>query len=286
MEQVCGAIEEFLALNQAVTSQRRLARDVEAAHPSATSTTSMSMRMTMMVEVMMARRDNDEQQLASSSEHSALEPLDDYDLINGRLLLLLIRYKIFVAQLRPMRTTFGYFFMASFALMVTFPLLARVHAPYLTSADSKWLIILVCIIMVVLPSLGVLPIPWSNARSAKLYRRMASLLAHLVQGERQLPLDDERGPNHLHSERLLWLLRKELNCPEEFRSQFSIRAPGMEITYTEMLKIYFWLGLLIITLTVDLQSAAASEPSHAGGDTVTPITAWLADPLGMTRSFN
>lgn len=228
---------------------------------------------------------------------------NDYELLNTKLLLILAHYKLFMAQMRRTKETFRCLLISAMIIMTMFPLIARVHMPYLKGTNAKGLAIIVCLILVGLPDLVVMPLCWLNIRCLALYHNLYSLIACLANSKEQLKQQQQATPSAVtpigfYHEHTIWLLRRELNHPEAFKHQFSVSALGIELSYGEMLKLHFWLGLIIVTFCVDFQpssfggllgsasrvGAAVTNSTRGPSDSI--LTGLFSDPLGIESYFD
>ena len=168
--------------------------------------------------------------------------------MNASLLRILLHYKIFVAQQKPNRHAFGFISVSSVGLMLLFPILARLHLPYISSLLVRYLSVWVCFLMTVFADCCLLPVCSMHSRCLDLYNSLSCLMAHLV--------DFSNDPNasHIYNQHTVWLLRKELAHPEKLADQFAIGSMGLVFNYSQLLKIHFWLGLVVLSLCSDLSS--------------------------------
>lgn len=189
--------------------------------------------------------------------------------MNIDLLYIIIHYKIFIAQLRPTKKSIGFVTLCSVGLMTIFPILARLHLPYISNQAAKVLSIIVCLLMAFLADFSLIPVCWMNSRCLSLYNSLSRLMAHLVE------LSNHPETGQLFDRHTIWLLRKELNHPERIASQFATSSMGMSFTYSRMLRIHFWIGLVVISLYIELRSTS--------GDIY--LGDFLSDPLGIERNL-
>lgn len=208
-------------------------------------------------------------QLEQTDSTCTLQQLERYrEQVNTDLLYILMHYKIFAAQLRPVKRTFGFISASSIGLMTVFPVLARLHLPYITESGAKILAIFICLLMAFSADCCMMPICWMNRGYMDLYNSLSCLMAHLVE------LTDHQDTGYLFSKHMVWLLRKELNHPENFNNQFATISMGMVIDYPRMMRIHFWIGLVVLSLFVDLQSSDDTIFGH-----------FLNDPLGIISNL-
>lgn len=138
-------------------------------------------------------------------------------------------------------------------------------------------------IMVIFADLVFLPICWMESRSQSPIKSLWNLMATLV------VIVDQVNYGRLVDEHSIWLLRKELSHPERMRSQFTISVLGIEFTYTELLKLHFWLGLLVLLFAYEVAlspSAFAASPWSRWSQTrESAFGNLLSDPLGIISGF-
>lgn len=51
----------------------------------------------------------------------------------------------------------------------------------------------------------------------------------------------------IFDDHLIWVIRKELNHPDLLEGQFATVGLGIKFTYGNLIKIHFWLGLIIMS---------------------------------------
>lgn len=179
------------------------------------------------------------------------------------LLPTLMGYKIFVAQLEPLKRTFGASALLSFIVATTIPLLCRSYYHYLDPV-SRMIIAGIALGFEVTISSSFLPQCELHCRCLDMHRELSSLLAHTVDAysvARQHAISysedsvchdgrchvmaDKVGPTDSH---IIGLLRKELS----HSGRFTVKSLGVPITYSAIIKLHLWLGILVIpTILID-----------------------------------
>jgi len=222
--------------------------------------------------------------IKDENRHISIDHHQIWDRINTDLLFILFHYKIFNIQRKSVGKTFSFLSTCILALTMVFPIIARVHLPYLDTKGSRAVFIVVCFIMYSIPDLCMFPVCRANAESLKLYKNLTYLMAHIIRSSRR-----SRGKQVDFNEHLIWLLRKELDFPEKVRKQFSIiTLVGTKVSYSALLKLHFWLGIAIVSIGLEFRftengstrDVLASGVESVGG------TSFLSDPLGLIGTFS
>lgn len=177
------------------------------------------------------------------------------DKMNTNLLFVLMHYKIFLAQARPVIESLNPVIIMASSILLLIPITIKVHMPYLNLFQVKDIRLFAAGVSstVVMPAvLVILPLCYLHNRCQKLYVNMSSLIAHLIEVE-----NHTYGKN-LYDHHTVLMLSKELRHPERFVEQFKARFVGLSGTYTTLVKILFWWGLIVISIMVDSQSGGRS----------------------------
>jgi len=58
---------------------------------------------------------------------------------------------------------------------------------------------------------------------------------------------------------IIWSLRRELNHPEKLTSQFTVTFARVKLTYGTIIKVYFWLGVLLVPSMISSSQEGASS---------------------------
>lgn len=167
--------------------------------------------------------------------------------MNAELLKALVHYKIFVAQIKPITRSFGAFALACLSLMIVSPINVRLHVPYL-DRRIKVYAMLFGVLCASCVDLCVVPISLMHGRCLNLYKALSSLLAHAIEVGSH-PLGDRVYDLHT-----IWLLRKELSHPDRLTNQFTIVVCGIRITYSNLLRVHFWVGLISLSIIIETSS--------------------------------
>lgn len=104
---------------------------------------------------------------------AALDQL--YESINTDLVCIPMHYRIFAAQLKPTRKALSFVLLCCLGLMVVFPIVGRLHVPYIRDRESRITCIIICFIMIGLPDVSIVPICWMNSRCLNLRQSLCNL---------------------------------------------------------------------------------------------------------------
>lgn len=218
-------------------------------------------------------------------KHSLAAMADfNFTQMNKNLLEVIMHYKIFIAQLRPVTRSFGPFLFGCLIIMIVLPFSLRLHVIYL-NYTFKLYAMFFSFILASVADVVLVPLCHMYTRCLHLQKSLSSLLAHTLevtrdasnnQQETSDPISnesslDEENPGAKQAQRFtriydshtIWLLRKELSHPEQMHSQFSIYTFGISLTYDNLLRVHFWVSLL--SLSMMIQTSAVSEVAENDG---------------------
>lgn len=168
--------------------------------------------------------------------------------INLSLMYTLMHYKIFVTQLKPALDSLPVFATLLLLLTFLFPAITRLLIAYLDT-KRKGASLVFCILVLTGSDIAFVMIDRLHARCMIIYRRLQSLMAHIVAMDHIVKLQTGREAYDKH---LVWMLRKELNHPERLTDQFATRMilTQSSMTYASLIKYHFWWGVLAISIFV------------------------------------
>ena len=171
--------------------------------------------------------------------------------MNRNLLLMLMQYKISVAQLSPLLTTFNSVSFGATIIMFLYPALGRVHSPYLPSGisdDSRLYLMLLSVILIVPGLISLLPICYMLARGTYLFKSLSSLLAHTTSVESQ-----SCGEN-LYDRHTVSILRREVSYPDKLVGSSATMSGRFVINFSSLIPILFWDGLIIVSMILETRT--------------------------------
>jgi len=184
------------------------------------------------------------------------------------LLATLMQCKLFAEQFKQVRGIVNLVGYLGFVVVIAFPGTVHLYYPYL--CDRMRHVSAGCAIAFTLyVNVSYLPLCDLHRRCVKLIQELAYLVAHLIEVdclEVEMSKSDtqlDSGPhlssdeelsaaNHVHSQcnysedHIVWLLRKELSHPDRLSSQFTLKVGNVALTYGNLIKAYFWLGVLFV----------------------------------------
>lgn len=234
-------------------------------------------------------RDQNEQRIGLI-KHLSLRLETHNTQTDGELLHVLLEYKIFVAQLLPAKRSCGFVSLIAMTLMGLMPLIGCLHVPYIDFTIKFYVGMLSLLCAVVADVAILIPISYLHARSAELYKCLSSLLAHTVAmtseqvGCEQAAAeadkeDDEHGSGLefdldqvrcVYNRHAVWLLRKELDQPDCLLDQFVTFVFGVRLNYSNLLKVHFWVGLLIKSIFSE-SASLTNQSEFLGGILMDPL---------------
>lgn len=194
----------------------------------------------------------------------------DSSRMNHDLFKLVLDYKIFVAQLKSMQNSFGFIAFQSLLVAFIMPVTGRLHVPYLDE-KVKLLTVLVSVVFMAFSDLCMIPVCHLYSRCLDLYKSLSSLLAHVVHvtSEEGELTDDTRT---IYDEHLTWIIRKELNHPDQLRVQFATIGLGLLFTYQNLIRVHFWFGLIVLSIVFDTNNVPGGQEAFGS---------IFSDPLGI-----
>lgn len=187
--------------------------------------------------------------------------------MNTNLLFVLMHYKIFTAQHKAAKCSCQSAIVFVSGVLLLIPIIAKIHIPYFmlfgASGNIRVAATILSLTIVGPANACIFPLCYMHSRCVGLYRMAASLMAHVAEMESQQP--------GVYDEHSIMVLVKELRHPERFVDQFKPKLIGLCGTFTTMVKIHFWWGLIVISTLFDTQS----DNGHVS------IESLFADPLGV-----
>lgn len=218
--------------------------------------------------------------------------------LNSNLIFTLLHFKIFVAQLAPIKQTIGVLNIIAMVFLFLVPVIARLHVPYLNQLDNSFvsaeqvrIYAFALNMTTVLPVNGVLiPNCYFYARCRDACRDLSSLMARVLEVKSSWAslkmsnkLDGsarewDSGDSYeldlsqqIYDPHTLALMDKELADSSRLLSQFTIDSACMRGTYITLVKANFWWGLVSISTIMDSRTSGRRDL----------ISVLLNDPLGV-----
>lgn len=201
----------------------------------------------------------------------------DYDKqwnMNSNLLFVLINYKIFPLRAKEFLKYQDNGANVSLRLMFVFPVVVRLHAPY-CSPDVLLSLVSACVCNSVVTTLLMVFSSHLNDQTVQLHKPLAGLMAHVIQVN-----DEARRTTNVgvYSDNAVWCLRQELQDLSRFQeASLPESSPlNLRFTFPVLLKIQFWLYLLILSIFAQTKVDQTTASSH-----------FMSDPLGLLNDqFN
>lgn len=197
--------------------------------------------------------------------------------MNANYLFVLMHYKIFVAQFKPIKRSLGLVFMQIFIVLFTVPVVTRLNLNYATQVSQNAVsykriqigsITLSCLI-VILSCCVVVPICYLYSRCQDLYRALWSLMAHLTDVRRR-----QEGAFEVYDLHATSQLGKELANPERLLHRFITESVfGLRGSYTSFVRALFWWGVIMLSIALFDGTSMSSDTDS--------ISTLLRDPFGV-----
>lgn len=183
--------------------------------------------------------------------------------MNANLLHSILDYKVFVGQFEPIKRSFGFILIIVSVLMIVMPIMGLIHVPYIDKRVKVFTVSLSMFCALAADILIAIPISYLYTRCLELYQSLSSLLAHSIE------VTTHENIGRIYDRHSVWILRKELAHTDRLANQFVFRFIGLKLTYINLLKVHFWLGL--VTLYMFVESSYQGEL----------LGAVFRDPLGV-----
>jgi len=188
--------------------------------------------------------------------------------VRSSLLVTLMQYKLFAEQFKHVRGILSIAAVLAFIVVTAVPVAVQLYYSYLDPSIRG--MVAGCAIGFTLCINGsFLPSCELHKRCIKLTQKMTCLLANAVEAfciDRETillrtDLSSDSGSTspevsagapkiklfYSNSEdHTIWLLRKELNDIGKISSRFTVKISRIKLTYGTMIKLYFWLGVLVV----------------------------------------
>lgn len=176
-----------------------------------------------------------------------------YIQMNSNLLKCIIYYRVVVAKHLSFQKTFSLAVTSGAGIILTLPLILRVHMPYAPPSTHLNISILsfyfsvVCALFV---NCLCIPICHIHCRGRDLTKLLENLLAHTVDHT------SYKNMGQIYSRHSIMVLLKELSNTERTSNMFATKVFGVTFTYSSLLKLYFWWGV------INLSSSNLSTSSY------------------------
>jgi len=198
------------------------------------------------------------------------------------LLATLIQYKLFAEQFKHVRAMISVVSFCAFLVIISVPIAVQVYSGYFHPLVRN--ISAGCAIgLTILINGSFLPLCELHHRCKRLTQKMAYLLAYSVEAfctktevvrlgdqsnsftaatstVRDYDTETREGLVGMYLEdHIIWSLRRELNHPEKLYSQFTVTFARVNITFGTIIKVYFWLGVLLVPSMISSSHEGASS---------------------------
>ena len=180
--------------------------------------------------------------------------------MNGQLLEVFIRYKLFLAQMRPTRRSYTMIANISVVVLLLMPAVGRIHMPYMQDS-FKLGALFVSLTAAIIADMSLLPICYLHSRCSELYKSLTGLMAHLIAvGSQESRLYD----SHLASS-----FKRELDYPDLATNLFTTKVLGFSFDYSNFLRVHFWFNIINISIMIETNQQNSA------------VAGFFNDPLGL-----
>ena len=196
--------------------------------------------------------------------------------MNLNLLLALLQFKIFLAQLNSSVLRMSKIFTVPVLFMLIFPIFFRLHLNYAGKRLAEFQLFAYTISLVISTAANMVLVPLCifNSGCLKLYKFLGYLLAHTIevgsslggQGDRQ---DESNGEQQRKSNlsfydgHTLVLLNKELSHPIHIEQRFATQTLGLTCTYGLLCRLDFWFGVIMLSIWMASGSSSFNAMKNA-----------------------
>ena len=188
------------------------------------------------------------QRKQSRYEKRSLEHVKTVESLKGQmnfeLLLTLIHFKLFIWQFKHYSRSFSLIIFWAVVLTFTFPILGRLHVPYISSEINqqfRLFVVILSLIVLACTNLCLVPACYTHKRCLDLYKALSSLLAHVTRLETE---HSHSNGERIYNRHNVYALRKELEYPKLLLAKFATNSGGLSLRYGTMLALYFWFSLI------------------------------------------
>ena len=181
------------------------------------------------------------------------------------LVCIIMHYKILVTQISSNRKSSSFLAEVDSVLSITVPVVGRIYSLYLNQ-DCRSMLAICSIFFVLMGDVYLVRRCKLYSRCLNLYKALSGLLARAI----ELSLSSDYVT---YDSFLLGCLKRELCNLDRFTSRLAITAFGLPVTYSNLVRLHFWLGLLIIS------NAIANIDKY-----VKERNSFIFDPFGLYRN--
>lgn len=210
-------------------------------------------------------------QISTNNYSNLMASIDlDIELMNSNLVLILLHYRIFIAQLKPILRSTGPLALLLLCTALCLPVMLRLHLPYL-NFYAKIILLITSISAIFWVDICLLPICLWHERNLRLHRSLNKLLAHTVEVQSEM--------DSLYYAYSTWVLRQELSRSDLLVKRFAVNF-GLDFTYPNLLRVHFWAGLVFLSTVTWTGGGQKDLVQFLPGDSL------LSDPLGYFKDLN
>jgi len=172
--------------------------------------------------------------------------------LNLRLLIIILEYRIFITQLRPLKESFSILARGGIAAILMIFIIIRIHMSYLKvlTVAGPFFALTVIIFFDILVG----PLSIGNKRGKEFLRTLSSLAAQVIhiQDESKVYPNFEHG---IYYDVIVSLLQRELDDPSEIIRKFSTRFYGSSyVTLPNLVQIHYWSSLILVSTFLEIES--------------------------------
>lgn len=196
------------------------------------------------------------------------------DKMNASLLLALMQYRIFIAQMKPLKRSFRVISITTVVIFFFLPIVGRLHTPYFdVSLDDNFRlsIVILCIIIVVPIDLCLVPLCVMHSRCLDVYKSLYRLLAHATQ------IQSDKFGSQVYDFHTISMLRKELDYPERSTTKFATKFAQMAFNFNTLVKLHFYYGLIVLSIIIE------STTHRNATEIASPTLTIFNDPFRLLR---
>ena len=178
--------------------------------------------------------------------------------INSNLLFVLMHYRIFVTQVRPIGRSLRTLTIVGIILLFYFPILSRIHTPYVEERfvkEVRSFSVALSIIVLVPVNACLVPVCLLHTSCTDLYKSLYRLVAHVSQIHSERRLRDGLA----FDRHTVCVLRKELYHPECWVNQFQQSNYRLSFTFAELVRLHFYFGFILLSIAVESLSGHKFE---------------------------
>ena len=177
--------------------------------------------------------------------------LDAHSIIDNELLEMIIKYRIFLQQLKPVWFSIKLVAVGGAPLTIMLPMIAIFYNVYVDTLERAK-IIMICVLFISTYDSILITICRFTTVCEDIFREFYKLLARSIQFAHLMRRDSTDNSDYPSDEfidsHVVHLMRRELEHFELTLERHTMDMFGLKIAYPVLMSLHFWLGLIVVLL--------------------------------------